>query len=340
MIDFKSAWRQTKQAGNTTLSSAQDLVNRTLAQHGLNQGASGSPNLADMLSGLHPAAAPSAIPEGANFTEDSFTCAAGTRRYRVYVPAMAQQGATGLIVMLHGCTQSPQDFAAGTGMNALADQHGFIVVYPHQTRGDNAQSCWNWFSRGDQQRDRGEPSIIVGITRHVMAQYKIPADKIFAAGLSAGAAMAVILGKSYPDLYQAVGAHSGLPVGAAKDIPSAFAAMAGQANNSVHAGPAVRTIVFHGSIDPTVHPSNSDKIASHALDPHQHQSVQQEDRGETKGRSYRRCTTYATNGAVAVEHWVIDGLGHAWSGGQPAGSYTDAKGPDASAEMIRFFFAD
>ncbi|CUH11650.1 esterase, PHB depolymerase family [Jannaschia seosinensis] len=352
MIDFPAgAWRPASAAMRANrLASANDLVNRTLARHGLavepetksTGTAAHSAPLSDILArfgqsgGRRPEPA---LPEGATFADDSFTCPAGTRRYRTYVPASARDGVTGLVVMLHGCTQTPEDFAIGTGMNALAETHRFIVVYPHQARGDNAQSCWNWFSRGDQQRDRGEPAILAGLTREAIARHGVPDGRTFVAGLSAGAAMAVILGDAYPELFSAVGAHSGLPTGSAKDLPSAYAAMAGQGSPGNVAGPAVRTIVFHGSADKTVHPSNGEKIARRALDRGPQQSLQHEESGATSGRSFRHCTTYGTDGTEAVEHWVVEGLGHAWSGGQAAGSYTDAQGPDASAEMVRFFFA-
>lgn len=344
MIDFNARMRRSARAA-ARINSANDLVNRTLARHGLSSGPTDGPPsaLSDMLAqfGQPGKAAPEPeLPAGATFTEDSFTCKAGTRRYRTYVPASAQEGITGLVVMLHGCTQNPTDFAVGTGMNALAEEHRFVVVYPQQSRGDNAQSCWNWFSRGDQKRDRGEPSIIAGLTREAIKRHGVPADRTFVAGLSAGAAMAVILGDAYPDLFSAVGAHSGLPTGAAKDVPSAFAAMAGQGATSAAAatGSTIRTIVFHGSADSTVHPSNGERITQSALDRGPRQNLQSEDEGKAGGRSFRRCTTYGTDGTAAVEHWVIDGMGHAWSGGKPAGSYTDAQGPDASAEMVRFFF--
>ncbi|MDP3338759.1 PHB depolymerase family esterase [Frigidibacter sp.] len=358
MIDFPNGvWRKaTGAARNLRLSAAQDLVTRTLAQHGLVPGspdapapgpadASGPAGLPAALAAMlarkpkGPTAAPAATPPGASFAEGSFSCAAGSRNYRTYVPASAQQGISGLIVMLHGCTQTPEDFAAGTGMNALAEQHRLVILYPQQSRGHNAQSCWNWFSRGDQRRDRGEPSIIAGMTREAIAHHRVPADKVFVAGLSAGAAMAVILGETYPDLYSAVGAHSGLPMGAASDVPSAFAAMAGQGAVAPVTGPAMRTIIFHGSADATVHPSNGEKIAQHALDRGPRQSLQTEDQGTSGGRSFRRSTTLGEGGTELVEHWVVEGMGHAWSGGQPGGSYTDAQGPDASAEMIRFFLA-
>lgn len=363
MIDFKSgAWRRA--IGDGQLVSANDLVAQTLARHGLGsplpsgpaaplsvrpQGEAGGGTVAAALAGLagrmgRPAAAPDPLPEGASFAEDSFTCPAGTRRYRTYVPASAKDGVTGLVVMLHGCTQNPEDFAAGTGMNQLAEKHGFIVVYPAQSRGDNAQSCWNWFSRGDQRRDRGEPAILAGITQSVIARHDVPPQQVFVAGLSAGAAMAVILGAAYPELFHAVGAHSGLPLGAAKDVPSAFAAMAGQVPDAGSGGPAVRTIVFHGSADATVHPQNGERIARHAIDAGPRESLQSETSGAAGGRSYRCCTTHGAGGgdggAPSVEHWLIDGMGHAWSGGKPAGSYTDPKGPDASAEMVRFFFGE
>ena len=348
MNDFKpGAWRSAR--ATARIDAATDLVNRTLARHGLatgpmqGDGAAQPAGLSDMLARFRQPGQSTPepeLPEGATFADDSFTCAAGTRRYRTYVPASAQEGITGLVLMLHGCTQTPEDFALGTGMNALAEEHRFIVVYPHQTRGDNAQSCWNWFSRGDQKRDRGEPSILAGLTREAIARHGVPADRTFVAGLSAGAAMAVILGDAYPDLFSAVGAHSGLPTGAAKDVPSAFTAMAGQGATSAGAatGPTVRTIVFHGTADATVHPSNGERIAQSALDRGPRQNLQSEDNGKAGGRTFRRCTTYGTNGNAAVEHWIIEGMGHAWSGGQPGGSYTDAQGPDASAEMVRFFF--
>jgi len=335
------------------LESANDLVQRTLAQHGLVPGqkavSGGSlPSMNALMArlvpqggNLSPQAAP--VPEGAEFRQGIHTGKAGSRNYRTYVPASIKGGARGIVVMLHGCTQNPEDFAAGTGMNALAEKHRLIVIYPEQSRGDNAQSCWNWFSLGDQRRDRGEPEILVGITRKAMAEHSVSPDRTFVAGLSAGAAMAVILGETYPDVFAAVGAHSGLPFGAAKDVPSAFAAMSGTAQEGprrASTAAVTRTIIFHGTADATVHPSNGDRIARDAMDRGPRQTIQQDDQGSAGGRSFNRKITVAPDGTTALEHWTIDGLGHAWSGGQPAGSYTDAKGPDASAEMIRFFFND
>ena len=226
-------------------------------------------------------------------------------------------------------------------MNALADKDGFIVVYPQQSRGDNAQSCWNWFSRADQRRDGGEPAIIAGLAQQIAAEHGITPDRICVAGLSAGAAMAVILGQTYPDVFAAVGAHSGLPFGAARDVPSAFAAMAGQGNvPTVPNAPRsdVRTIVFHGTQDSTVAPANGDLIGQAARANGASQTLENETQGNAGGRSYKVQTSSDMDGCPVVEHWVIDGLGHAWSGGQTGGSYTDPKGPDASAQMVRFFF--
>ncbi|MGQ7847094.1 extracellular catalytic domain type 1 short-chain-length polyhydroxyalkanoate depolymerase [Granulosicoccus sp. 3-233] len=283
------------------------------------------------------------IPEGAEFRQDIHACAAGSRAYRTYISSTADQGLTGLIVMLHGCTQNPEDFAIGTDMNAWAEKGRFVVVYPQQSRGDNAQSCWNWFSRADQQRDRGEPAILAGMTRKVMAEHGVLPQHTFVAGLSAGAAMAVILGETYPDVFAAVGAHSGLPFGAARDVPSAFAAMAGNGTDTAGNVPGARrprvpTIVFHGAADTTVHPSNGDRIARQAVCGESQQSVMRELRGSVSGRAYTRQLSSGVDGSCELEYWMVDGLGHAWSGGQPGGSYTDGKGPDASAEMVRFFF--
>ncbi len=335
------------------LSAAHDLVRRTLARHGLGPHSASTaaeegramPSLDRMTAcfagpkGTVPTPGQTS-PKGAEFSDDTFTCQVGSRTYRTYVPASATEGVTGVIMMLHGCTQTPEDFAAGTNMNALAERHGFVVVYPAQSRGDNAQSCWNWFSRGDQQRGRGEPAILAGIATKVCAERGVGRDRTFVAGLSAGAAMAVILGETYGDVFAAVGAHSGLPAGAANDVPSAFAAMGGNAldpASPLRSAHPTRTIIFHGTSDATVHASNSEAIARRALAAGWPQSVETTTQGQATGRGYTRITSRDHEGRSVVEHWSIHGQGHAWSGGHRAGSYTDPEGPDASAEMIRFF---
>ena len=206
------------------------------------------------------------LPDGARFEAHSYAGAAGSRDYRLYVPASAARRARGLVVMLHGCTQTPDDFAAGTGMNALAEAHGLLVAYPGQTASDNPNACWNWYRPKDQARGTGEPAIIAGLTSAVAAEFDVPADRIFVAGLSAGGAMAAILGETYPDLYAAVGVHSGLPRGAASDVRSAFAAMrrAPAVGTPPPAGRTPRVIVFHGGADATVHPSNAAEIFARA----------------------------------------------------------------------------
>lgn len=334
-------------------SSANDLVMRTLARHGLAPEsavdlASDPPpagSVRDMMARLRPTGGGSgsaAIPEGAEFLEGQFACEAGSRRYRVYIPASAGSAATGMIVMLHGCTQTPEDFAVGTGMNDLAEKHGFIVIYPHQSRGENAQSCWNWFRRSDQRRGSGEPAILASLAQKLAADHRVPRNRIFVAGLSAGGAMAAILGETYPDVFSGVGAHSGLAAGSAKDVPSAFTAMAGNGSGAAPASgtAAVRTIILHGTSDSTVHPINGEQIAQRALAHGPRQTLQTEDRGQAGGRDYVRKVILDGGGASLVEHWEIEGLGHAWSGGCAKGSYTDERGPDASRAIVRFFFGD
>jgi poly(hydroxyalkanoate) depolymerase family esterase len=280
------------------------------------------------------------LPEGAQFRHETHAGAAGSRRYRLYVPARAEAGLQGLVVMLHGCTQSPEDFAAGTGMNAVAERHGLLVAYPAQTGSDNPMSCWNWFRPGDQVRGAGEPAILAGLTEHVRNAFGIGRDRVFVAGLSAGGAMAAIMAEAYPDLYAAAGIHSGLAPGSANDVVSAFAAMQGKA--AIQAPPirrpgAARVIVFHGNADPTVHPANADRIVAGLRGTASVRIERTEHAGVGARRAYTRTVARQADETTAFEAWIVDGAQHAWSGGKPGGSYTDPAGPDASAEMVRFF---
>jgi poly(hydroxyalkanoate) depolymerase family esterase len=210
-----------------------------------------------------------------------------------------------------------------------------LVVYPAQSQGANPSRCWNWFSEVDQQRDRGEPSIIAGITRDIMARHAVDPAQVYVAGLSAGGAMATIMGTLYPDLYAAVGVHSGLPFASAKDLPSAMAAMKGDFRRSKAPGRVVPIIVFHGDRDTTVHPANGDELIAQGARKGKKAAVEP---GQVpNGHAYTRTMHHEDDGTVHAEHWLIHGAGHAWSGGSARGSYTDGKGPDASREMMRFF---
>jgi poly(hydroxyalkanoate) depolymerase family esterase len=288
--------------------------------------------------------APPPMPGGARFLEKSFTNAAGTRAYKVYIPSTYVGDPVPLVVMLHGCTQSADDFAAGTHMNSLAEEMRFLVAYPEQTKAANASKCWNWFNPADQRRDAGEPSIIAGVTRQVMRDYAVEASQVYVAGLSAGGAQAAILGQVYPDLYTAIGVHSGLAGGAARDVPTAFAAMrkggAPGANRLGDYGPPAPAIVFHGDGDVTVHPSNGEHVAAQAR-PSESDSgpvtVEIRKGASPGGVAFTQAVHKASDGRSLLEHWTLHGSGHAWSGGSLAGSYTDPKGPDASREMLRFF---
>jgi poly(hydroxyalkanoate) depolymerase family esterase len=238
--------------------------------------------------------------------------------------------------MLHGCSQQPDDFALGTGMNMLAEEYNCLVVYPSQSQQANASRCWNWFNAIDQQHGQGEPSIIAGITQEIMARYVIDPAQVYVAGLSAGGAMAAIMGTQYPDLYAAVGVHSGLPFAAAHDLPSAIAAMKGDVRKPHNPGRALPIIVFHGDRDTTVHPVNGDELIRRRRR-HPHEATVVEPGQVPDGHAYTRTVHRRPDGSVHAEHWLVHGSGHAWSGGDTRGTYTDGKGPNASQEMMRFF---
>ena len=272
-------------------------------------------------------------PVDRHLTSHSFTGPQGTRDYLLYLPDTPHDGPRPLILMLHGCTQSPRDFATGTGMNAQAAARGWIVVYPAQPAGANMNKCWNWFRPADQARDQGEPAVLAGIVREVIGQHGADPARVYVAGLSAGGATAVVLGQVYPDLFAAVGVHSGLAAGSARDVPSAFAAMRNGAAGAAATQP-IPTIVFHGTADATVDVKNAEAVAGQAQ--HGLSGKREVTRGRS-GRTYTRNALTAPEGRSVGEVWLIDGAGHAWAGGNASGSFTDPTGPDASAQMLRFF---
>jgi poly(hydroxyalkanoate) depolymerase family esterase len=273
-----------------------------------------------------------------SFTTGHFKNECGARDYKLFVPA-GELAKPPLVVMLHGCTQDPDDFARGTRMNALARAQGFLVLYPSQSERANAQRCWNWFKHNHQARGKGEPAILAGMVRDVIATHGVDPARVYVAGLSAGGAMAAILGDAYPELFAAVGVHSGLPTGSATDVQTAFAAMSGGAHPVRRAprhGATPPTIVFHGDADTTVNVVNGERVLR-AAGLFASPDVR---RGSTGMGVAWSCRQFVDDhGTERAEEWTVHGAGHAWSGGDVAGSYTDPRGPDASAEMLRFFLA-
>ena len=278
---------------------------------------------------------------GARFEERLFSIGAASRTYKLFVPSDYRGQALPLVVMLHGCSQDPDDFAAGTRMNELAEASAFLVAYPRQPQSANAGKCWNWFNASDQRRGGGEPALIAGIALQVIEEFSVDRRRVYVAGLSAGGAAAANMAATYPDVFAAVGVHSGLACGAAADMQSAFAAMSGHGVSAAAAAgrqPTLPTIVFHGDADRTVNPVNSDRIIAQAR-PHATLTKKTGHGTAPGGLAYTRTILTDESGREPLEQWVVHGMGHAWSGGSTSGSYVDARGPDASREMIRFFLS-
>lgn len=296
---------------------------------------------------------PAQLPDATGqFLSRQYSGQAGARNYKLYVPSNYAGLPLPIVLMLHGCTQNPDDFATGTRANRWAENRRCIVVYPEQVQRANSHRCWNWFRPGDQQAGRGEPAIIAGIVRQVIDEYRIDTGRVYVAGLSAGGAMAAIMGHEYPKLFAAIGVHSGLPVGAAHNVTSALALM--KTAQSQFAPPAaaapvdaraVPLIVLHGGADRTVNPANADRLVQSAaetyrlLEPDAPLQVEVQAVGATdSNRAYRRSRHATSNGLSLIEHWQIHGAGHAWSGGDAQGSFADARGPDATQAMLEFFY--
>lgn len=284
-------------------------------------------------------AQPAARAPAGRFEDRSFSNSAGSRAFKLFVPGGYDGQPLPLVVMLHGCSQTPDDFAAGTRMNILAQEHMFLVAYPAQSSSANPQRCWNWFNAVDQERGKGEPSLIAGITLDIVQKMNADRQRIYIAGLSAGGAAAATMASAYPELYAAVCVHSGLACGAANDMASAFGAMqsGGAARPNAGRARSVPTIVFHGDRDTTVHAVNGDHVMTQAKGGAEWRTTVTRGEG-SHGSHYTRIIQSGQDDVAVHEQWVLHGGGHAWAGGSSAGSFTEPRGVDASREMLRFFW--
>ncbi len=276
-----------------------------------------------------------------------YTADGGTLDYKLYLSSKLRVRPP-LFVMLHGASQTASDFAIGTRMPEIAEECGGIALFPEQSRSAHPLGSWNWYDARHQVAEGGEPALIVGLTRKIAADHGVDPRRIYVAGMSSGGAMAVILGQAFPGVYAAVGVHSGIPRGAAHDLVSALRTMSSgpsaEPADPLEPSHAVPTIVFHGDNDKTVHPRNAVAVLAQALRQQAATSTSADSRSTGPvpmpgGREVTLTTHRRHTKASHAELWIVHGIGHAWTGGSAQGSYTDASGPDASREMLRFFLA-
>ncbi|HEY5114998.1 MAG TPA: PHB depolymerase family esterase [Nakamurella sp.] len=311
----------------------------------LANGSAGNVGTAEpILTPVRRGAAPSAdLPVPGQTQHHVYAGPSGSRRYDLYLPIGIPDSHTGpgvpLLIMLHGGGQGAADFATGTRMNDMADRRTFLVAYPEQSREANPNRYWNWFRDSDQHAGEGEPGIIAGIVREIMTRHSVDADRVFVAGLSSGGAMAAVMAATYPEMFAAVGVHSGVAYGAAHDVSSGFSAM--RSGGTPEVAGRLPLIIFHGDSDTVVAPVNAERLlaARLALEDHPDRSpapLQQANPAASE-RQHTRTVFTGDAGVTLAELWLIHGTGHAWSGGAGGSGYTDPRGPDASAEMVRFF---
>ncbi len=281
-------------------------------------------------------------PAPGTFLTDEFSCPQGVLSYKFYTPKGPTNRRMPLVVMLHGCLQTAADFAAGTDMNRLADELGVLVLYPQQSKTANLARCWNWHDPQNQARGKGEPAVIAAMTRHAILVGRANPSRVYVAGISAGGAAAAIIGAAYPDLYVAVGVHSGVAMGNIRSLRGAMSAMRGNGGSGSGGKlpSQLPTIVFHGDNDRVVHPSNAGGFLTNLERSRSGPLLSQSRSGRSAGgRDFTRKTYKTKTGEVMLEEWTVHGSGHGWSGGRAAGSHTDPAGPDASREMLRFFLS-
>lgn len=302
---------------------------------------------------------------GGSWTGGTVKNSFGSRDYKLWLATGYQkEKPVPLVLMLHGCMQKAEDLAALAGMNDLADENNFLVAYPQQVATANPLGCWNWFDPKHQSRDAGEPALIAAVVQDIRSAYSIDGKRIYVVGISAGGAMAVVMAATYPELFAGLGVMAGVEYKAGTTVEGGLASMKSGGPDPNQQGllafqamqqglgaakKRMPVIAFHGTKDPYLNPLNTDQLIAqwaqtndYLDDGKDNDSVSIQSPLETKGAvpngySYTRSQYKDGNGRLLMEKWIVEGLGHAWSGSPIANQFADAKGPKASAETWRFF---
>jgi len=289
----------------------------------------------------------------------------GMRSYKVFLPSnhseSTNHGKIPVIIALHGCMQDSESFAAGTRLNEWAEKLGFAVYYPEQSKFFNIYNCWNWFLPTNQMKNTGEAELIMGGLKKVTREFSLNKDKTFLLGMSSGGAVVSILANCYPRSFQAVATHHGTMYKAASDVfsakevvyngskiaPEVAAAKGYSCSGFTPKKNPLPAVIIHGSRGAVMRAIHATQVESELRIFNDYLDNGIRDNSLDDEMTFEKFTpdnlysydvvTWSHRGRPYIKRYMIETLGHAWSGGDNQYEFNDPHGPDATKIILDFF---